>query len=408
MKKAMVQVGKDGLSIMRSKKDEKRIFPLILTPSRSNMLDDILRGKVTNSPGNLTFRFAYQFDQVSKTITQSQALLEWHQPLSSEGIKPDEEAAVTSPYLNRLIGIDLGERGIGFSVRNLDDHALVERGTVTIPAIRKLMKTVHQHRKYNQARLHVRAASVDFSEMRQSVAGQVISVIKYLMHHYKALPVLEQDLSNLESGAAQLKLVYKGVIDTFCFSGVKTVNGKREHAWRGRKIEHPHYAQIDKQGEVRPFNLFPGTFVRAHGTSQECSGCGVNATQIVRKADQASFAVKPGGLVTVNPVKGVSEHPITLRLYHVGSLKADLHGKRYPEPLEATTLTRQELLTQIKRQRRIAPAFESKDTSQSIYCCPNADCKHSQMEHLLHADMNAADVIVMRKIKRLLPVPADC
>lgn len=381
------------------------VIPMMLTPDWSNRLDECLTGARTHIPGNLTLRYRYR---KSQDYTPEAVRVEVHIPTSK--VAAPVESPEDSPYFDHLIGIDLGERGIGFSVRNVRDpnFPLIERGTVPIPAVRQLIKATRRYRSRHQKNLAVRKSHVDFSQMREAVAGNVLSAIKYLMYHYKGLPVLEQDLSGINKGNKQLSHVYTEVLNTLLYQEVKTADAVRANTWRGNYITHPWLKRVIKSEdkgrsiEVKDFNLFPGTGVRAYGTSQTCSGCGVNPVELLRKAP-AQVVLNDQGVLTCEGVE--------LQFFTPASINRVTRGEGNPEPLSGNRqMKRDELLSHLKNvQLRIRPqSRQSKDTSQSRYWCANKACQHHAPEGILHADMNAADNIVLRKLASLVPIgPED-
>jgi len=394
---AVLMIGKK--SVAKAPR-QSRVYPMSLTPLRANLLDECLTGDRVHMPGNITLHYAY--DRRNDYVPEVKRA-EVHIPTSKVAAPAPDKA--TSPYLDRLIGIDLGERGVGFSVREVrqPNSPLVARGMVPVPAIRKLISATRKFRQRHQKAMSVRTSHVNFEEMREAVAGNVISVIKYLMWHYKALPVLEMDLSNLNKGQRQLSHVYNAVADAFISRGVPTVDKARTNTWRGFRIEHPYLDRVavdpkSKATSVVPFKLFPGTGVRAANTSKICSGCGVNPIKALREHSESRVALDDQGCVAL-------DGGVTLQFFTPASINAVAAGEGAPVPLANRILTITELRSHLNNnQLRIRPASaQSKDTSQSRYWCANKDCQHHRPDYMLHADMNAADNIVLRRCRTLIP-----
>jgi hypothetical protein len=268
--------------------------------------------------------------------------------------------------------------------------------------VRKLIKATRKYRQRHQKAMSVRASHVDFEKMREAVAGNVISVIKYLMWHYQGLPVLEADLKGLDSADRQLSHVYSAVTDTFLSRAVPTVDKARANTWRGYRIVHPRLERVvvdPKSGATRlePFKLFPGTGVRAAGTSQQCSACGVNPIRALRKHPESRIALDEEGRVEL-------EDGATLQFFTTRSINAVIAGTGKPDPLGNRVLPVSELISHLKNnQLRVRPASaQSRDTSQSRYWCANVDCQHHTPDQMIHADINAADNIVLRRCKALV------
>jgi hypothetical protein len=386
-----------------SKLGKSPVYGLILSPERANLLDRLLLGECENLPGNITFR--YRHENHRHTVASSLDRIELHQPIKHVPI--EEKAPESTPFVKRMIGIDLGERGVGFDVRELSEgYPLVERGFIAVPAIKKLIKATRRFRKKAQREMAVRRSNVDFSKMREAVAGNVIAVIKQLMNHYQALPVLEDDVSNLDKGNRQLSHVYTAVVAAFTYRGTDTLDAARNNTWRGQHFTHPHVWQaheIKGKTEYKPLNLFPGTSVKAAGTSQQCSCCGVNATRLINQSSASRFTSDERGVITLNDQSG---NPVNLRLFKIASLNHRREtGERAPFPVGSVSITKADLKAHIKKQRRLGPDDpRSKDTAQSLFWCPNINCERHQLDNLLHADINAASNIVMRRLNSLVPI----
>lgn len=352
------------------------------------MLDKILLGKAENGAGAIVAKLHYTRSEEGFGNPESHIYL--HQPIKTfiEDVKPD------SAYFDRMIAIDLGERGIGYSVRSVEPESfgdLIEKGFVRIPAIKKLIKTSEAYRKKHVRQLkNGRRSPVNLAKMRTSVAGSVFSAIKNLMAIHKAFPVLEDNIGNLDKGAKQLSHVYTEVQSYFVYNDAQTLNAQREHKWRGGYVPHPYLVsktktESKKDEEKKPLNLFPGVKVFASGSSQECSCCGRNASKTIRNMKKSQFEVNAEGRVEL------SDGWIALRTIQLKD------GKRNFFPYGARRISKDDLLTAVKLQRRLKPSSaQSKDTTQSVYVCLYSDCEFHTQE--VHADVNAADVLVLRKI----------
>lgn len=351
-----------------------------------NRLDGILRGVSANGAGQIVAELT---SKAGSNTFSSRLILQ--QPLTSE-----IEQREPGDFYDRLIGIDLGERGIGFCVRDIKagvDAEPLAKGIVPIPAIRKLIAaTAHYRKKHQRQGKNGRASFVNFDEMRDAVAGNVRSVINYLMWHYRGLPVFEAEVSNLDKEQRQLSHIYTSVIASYTYQGVKTLDAKREHIWRGRHFAHPDYELVTGRGKKekrKPFNLHPGSTVSAYGTSQECASCGVNVSSLIKDAGMNKFLVSQGGVLSLEGVD--------IGLFKIGAIRK---GERLP--LEARTIRKAELLKHIAEQRRLPAPNGGKDTTRSRFLCPVRSCPGHQQT--VHADANASDNIVKRKLRRMVAV----
>lgn len=143
-------------------------------------------------------------------------------PISTQA-SPSEKRNV--PF-KRIVAIDQGEAGLAYAVFNLENAgnskaAPITAGTIRIPSIRRLIGSVNSFRKKKSTtqKFSQRFDSTMFN-LRENVAGDVCGTIVGLMQRFNAFPILERDVSGLESGSNQLKLVYKAVNARFLLSDV--------------------------------------------------------------------------------------------------------------------------------------------------------------------------------------------
>ena len=216
------------------------------------------------------------------------------------------------PLGETIIGIDLGEAGIGYAVfqasRLADDIGSVEplaSGSIAIRSIRNLIKSVKHYRNRTQPRQRFQQRyNTALEQLRDNVVGDVAHAIDNLCWKYRGFPVLESSVRNLASGSNQLKLVYDRILNLYTYSSIAAHQSVREHHWHGGKNwEHPFLLQADfkhnKQGEYRdtgkfkPLSLFPGCEVYPAGTSQTCSSCLRNPIAVLQQltSDQISLHI---------------------------------------------------------------------------------------------------------------------
>lgn len=219
----VIVIEKGDTSVL-SFKDEQagQLFSLNLPPHYQNKLDEVLINLRANSPGNLKFKWKYQL-QTDNSISMTPDRVELHSVLIQQ---PAESESVDTAYLDRLVGIDLGERGIGFSVRELSAvgeqvaSQVIERGFIPIPALKRIDNAFEEYRRKANACAHVRRPFVDYSKLRESTAGHVVAAIKALMVEFKALPVLEASMNRPSAGDGLLKLVYDLIVSEFTFQNL--------------------------------------------------------------------------------------------------------------------------------------------------------------------------------------------
>ena len=387
---------------------------LIGPASLKSALDDCLRGRIALGESALLTerRFAQTLEwkngALALRISATDLRAELAVPVMSQ--KPVRKG---DAFYEHLVSVDLGERGIGyavFSVRrwleNGNDSPL-ESGVIPIPSIRALIRAVRRHRGIAQPGQKLRDShSRALEKRRENVIGDVCGKIDSLCAKWRAFPVLEGDIQNLESGGSQLKLVYGSVVRRYIFSATPAHKKQRGEHWftgdGGGIWRHPFLIRVkrDESGREKrePLKLFPGTQIDARRTSQQCSRCRRNALQRLREESKKNL--------TLRFRNGEADLAGDARLFPDGSPPAKLflmEKPARPEPRQARKLRRlkqrpqlsaplegtrkaAELSALVKFNLRRPPeSLRSRDTSQSRYFCVFADCR-AQM----HADENAA------------------
>lgn len=384
-----------GPSSMKSQLDELIVNSSHITVSDMTMLVDQSVNQNRHDDG--TMSLSYEPYEVTLAIPARK--------------KPDVDDTKAQPF-KRIVGIDQGEAGLAFAVFNLDDVGNIKAepiasGAIRIPSIRRLIKGVKRFRKSSQKtqKFNQKFDPTMFT-LRENVAGDVCGTIVGLMQRYRAIPILERQVRNLESGSRQLDLVYKAVNARFVCSDTTMQNSEREAWWyKGNYWTIPELyrlvPQLEKGATVkdlikhdgksyRPLNVYLGFEVSAWMTSRICSCCGRNIWQLIREAEDKgirSFEVKAGGKIVIGRE--------TIVLYD----RPDESQRRFfarrneriplNTPIRAGQISLQELKSRVMRNLRRPPkSLQSKDTSQSRYFCVFKDCTKHNRER--HADVNAA------------------
>ena len=397
---------------------------LVGPPSLKSALDDCLRGRVVLGESNLilecrwTQRFQWKNGELALRMSDAGLRAELAVPVMSA--PPVRKGA---DFHDRVVAIDLGERGIGyaaFSVRQwleTGNDSPLQSGTIPVPSIRALIRAVRRHRGRAQPGQKVRDShSRALEKRRKNVVGDVCHAIDSLCAKWRAFPVLEGDVSNLESGESQLKLVYGSVVRRYTFSPVDAHKRQRGEHWftgtKGGKWPHPFLIRAKRGADGRekrePLNLFPGTQVSAAGTSQECSRCRRNALKLLRDApdnlrlvfrngeadlagDAKLFPGDSGAGKLFLYEKTTKRDPRELR-----KLKRRKERPQLFQPLNGIRKAA-ELRSLVKFNLRRPPvSARSRDTSQSRYFCVFADCRAET-----HADENAAVNIGRRLLSNM-------
>lgn len=373
---------------------------LVGPSSHKGVLDKFLYPSRRISFGDITVIFDQSFTQSLKQnnegsldvlITPGPLLVSIAIPFSTDA--PEPEAAF--PLADRLVAIDQGEVGIGYAVYDVKSRETIDQGQVRIPSIRRLIKTARRYRARQQRnqKFQQRYDSTLFV-MRENVVGDVTHAICNLMRRYRAFPVLESQVQNLEGGSRQLDLVYKALSTRFIYSDVQAHQTERSAYWQGANYwEHPYLKTFEwKDGQrtrkTKALNLFPGIAGPTAGTSQACSKCHRNplkALSEIGEANSGHIEVKDGGTVKVADglltLYAMSDDADALKRYARRNERAPLD-----RPIQAKVYDSDEVRRIARRNlRRPPPSRQSKDTTQSIYQCLYDDCRNQ-----MHADINAA------------------
>lgn len=387
---------------------------LVGPPSYKTELDRLLENPRQVSFGDITLIVDQEYRQrvttdsnghikpvlETGTMTLSVAI-----PLSMEPAEPKD-----FPYADRVVAIDQGEVGIGFAVYDVKSGSLVASGHRRIPSIRRLIGKAKSYRKTKQKaqKFQQRFDSTLFN-MRENVVGDVCSVICQLMHAYRAFPVLESQVGNLESGSRQLDLVYKAVTARFCYSDVPAQNAERKAYWLGSdRWKHPYlqgeaWEDGKKSGKRKPLSLYPGARAPTAGTSQQCSYCRRNPIRelwSLKESGTKSLEVGRNGTVSLpSGMIALNQRSDDTAVFK----RARRRNERAPldRPLEAGLYAMEYILPTARLNLRQPPTSrQSRDTTQSVYQCLYVDCGKRD-----HADENAARNIGKRFLtEKVLPL----
>ena len=333
-----------------------------------------------------------------------------------------------SEFADHFMAIDLGERGIGYAVFQIDHKqdgphniTLQQHGHVVVPLLRKLMRRVDFHRRKTQPRQRFQSnLNTALQQMREAAIGELAGIIDALINRYKAFPIFESSVANFEVGSNQLKIVYRSILDLYTYSGIEAHQNKRAKHWlckKSPKWEHPYLLKnLDdkklsspKKLDDKKLSLFPGTTVYPMGTSQTCSVCGSNPLPIIKALNE-----KTSLKTDENGVLRLGENDAARQIYIYDGNKKNVENKYNPLPAreqvkkEYQFKDTKELEKHVKNMLRHKPlSAKSKDTSQSSYLSPFV-CVQQKLfsltkaklaeKHMfrfnglvfMHADVNAA------------------
>ena len=408
-----VQVSKDGLGQYRAAAGVRLIGP-------SSYKADLLAAlKGEKGIGDITLIIERVFRQHITLHPDGSISMETHEMPSEwwlvTPINQPENLKLEAPsWMNRIVSIDLGERGLGYAVFDLESGTAVTdangtpvSGTKVIRSIKELGKAAYRYKATNQKRQKFsQAFDTRMLGHRKNVVGDVCHVINDLCARFDAFPVLESRVGKYETGAGQIELVYNDVTARYLFSDIDADKSLRKAYWMGSdRWLHPtlkRKTMVDGKEVVKPLNIFPGAGVNPAGTSQECSCCGRNAIKTIRDSKQTEFAVNEHGIVQLDNGMVVLKQLEPMSKEHALRLAREIrHQKKRPQlsaPVQQSTLDKDELIKIVRNNMRRAPVdTRSKDTTQSRYICVYADCGKTR-----HADENAAINIGKRFVESLV------
>jgi hypothetical protein len=395
-----VECGKKGL---RYKNCKGKFARLIGPSSYKGMLDEqLVDSRLELKEYTLLVerffnqQISYETGEFHVEVTPGPVKMTLNVPIEEKIEKADPgEMQEEFPLAKTIIGIDLGEVGIGYAVFDAQDKTLLESGAIRIKSIRNLMRAVERYRHEKQPRQKFQQRfSNQLAQLRENATGDVLHHIDSLCAKYQGFPVLESSVANLASGGKQLKLIYDKVVHTYTFSDIDAHKKQRAMHWYGGdRWVHPFLEAINREtGEVKELSLFPGVAIHPARTSQTCSVCGRNPFLSVDRTKNKNLTVREGGGLSVCDGELKLFQPATegLNKRYKTKLAKKYRRKKLKLPinqeLPAGRISPDKAKDILRRQVRQAPdSTRSRDTKQSEHHCPYSDCGHT-----MHADENAA------------------
>lgn len=281
-----------------------------------------------------------------------------------EGVKADQVSPITK---NCVIGIDINETSLAFSVVDIVKMNPLDSGKIFSNELISLKNEVRKFRKYKQVRGETKFVRKEvLGNKRNAAVGFLLSRINSLAAKYDAIPVFEKSLHqrNIGNDAS----IESRVINMMTYSDVKAHQTQRSHFWYNASIW-----KANRQNDDTTINLFPGIAVSAYRNSTTCSKCHRNAFDYVDDS----------GVTTDS--KGA---------FGKGADKIILKAQN-GEPLDEIDLTAKEAIGVIYRQLR--SRMSNHDTSVSKFKCPFVRCGYE-----CDADINAGTNIAYRGVQKIL------
>lgn len=361
-------------------------YRLIGAPSYKSVLDKSLIGLADIGRASIIIEVPYEQERKSdfKVAVNRGA------PRITLSLPVTERITVTekdeSMLFDRFVAIDLGERGIGYSVFDAKTLVKIESGYRAIPEIANLVRrTQHYEQRPNERQKFQAKFNVNLSELRENTVGSVCSQINRICAYYSAFPVTEYMVPDKLN--KQVKSVYEAVVNRYIWSSTDAHKAARTQFWLGGEVwEHPY---LKSAKDKKPLVLSPGRGVSGKGTSQRCSCCGRNPFELLAELKDKDKVAVVGGKAKVNGAEFVLFERTRETKDDVDRRRRQNRRPTMEQPLAPGNYTVEDLRTVLRNNLRRAPLDRrSRDTTVSRYHCAFADCGRS-----MHADENAANNI---------------
>ncbi|WP_414486963.1 type V CRISPR-associated protein Cas12c [Stenotrophomonas maltophilia] len=316
-----------------------------LEPSR-HFAGELLAGfkGASISPHGLTFERT--MERVDDRVVETSRRVVAAVPIGT-AITPDEKR--WEP--RHLMGLDLGEAGLGVCLRHLQTG---EETKLLLPVrkTRLLARQQEHYRRKVQPRQSFRKDYSDSAELAIKAAiGEVCSIIDNLIVRYGAVPVFESSVAQARGSNKTVQRVFAGVLQRYTFvANNGAAQAVRQGHWFGagrwqfafgmdvlpaaRTMSPKQLDRAKVDAVFRPALGFPGVMVSGYRTSLICSCCCEDALASLDaavKQGQLSFSTDAEGRGSLS----LEGRTITLQL-------------EAPSPNPATQMA-------ARRQRRRAP-----------------------------------------------------
>ena len=282
-----------------------------------------------------------------------------------------------------------------------------------IPGLTQLRDKVRLYRKMSQKQRKFGSfLDPNMEKFKETVVSNVLKCIEQLMFTYRVgYLAFENEVSNLESGEAQLRTVYKSVLNYFVWPENDARRAAKKAFWQGEGASVLKGAN----GEILKFH--PGAGVRAFGTSQICSECRVNPLDLFWNPNMriSETHTTEGSSLVFTGTSPETGSLIELKITATEEKSARLTKSRLfggifnGDTYKYTKLLNCELSEEIRRKLRSAyktkfmrtelVATSDTRSTQSKYVCYNSQCSCYGKDR--DADHNAANNIGQRLIDKL-------
>jgi hypothetical protein len=279
----------------------------------------------------------------------------------------------------RVMGVDVGEYGIGYGVIDIATGALVTSGVVPLKAGALLRRMAKDYRERKQTAGRFDRIRGDHRRAKRVLAGQMVGVIQNLMFQHRALPVFEATVGNLQRGD-QMARLWNDVVVQFTGGDTDADRTARNTAWQAKVVGSttllPRWQWRTREGKRVPPPFRPGATVSGAYTSTTCRHCRVSVLGQLKDAQAvtvaAGVAVTDTGFRFTLPGGGDGAFPA-----------GDVYAL-------------------IRPQIRFHPTERGEaDSTKSSFRCFNLDCSQHGVEQ--HSDESAAIELARRAVDRMMP-----
>lgn len=369
------------------------------------------------SPHGLTFeremeREGTQVRELSRRVTSAFPI--------GLAITPDERRWAP----RHVVGLDLGEAGLGVCLRHLESGAETQM-LLPVRKTRLLARQQEHYRRKVQPRQAFRKSYSDSTEIAIKAAiGEVCGLIDNLIARYDAVPVFESSVAHARGSNKMVQRVFAGVVQRYTFiANNGAAQTLRQGHWFGAgRWQFPFGAdvlpaaralsgkQLDKakvEAVFRPAQGYPGVMASGYRTSLICACCGEDVlstldaavahgqTTFSTDADGRGVLQVPGREVRLQ-LEAPSPNPITQKAARRRKRRAPWEVLANRTWTLTRTADRADLASVLRRGlRRPTASIQGNTTSGWEFHCPACGA-------LAQADVNAATNLVRRYQERVV------
>ena len=315
--------------------------------------------------------------------------------------------------MRSIMGVDLGVYGTAISVINLAG-SFPKLETVKLmanKAPKNLDDLGRQWREVNQLKSQFEILDNDHRRAKQSMVGDLVGQLQRQMYRYRALPVFENEISNLEAKHAMNSL-WNQVVRSFCGGETDADTAARNKAWHtsvripkgGSTLLAGDYQWINRDGKVARPPFQPGATIGGAYTSDTCPCCRTSGRQALRSAKTVKVEKDSDVAIITYDHTDHDTGEITerTRRIQVGEKQAELVYVAGDGAAERKA--KGQLLSKKHYRFNVAAVHKNKHGGDSSFAgtrCRNLDCWVHRKQKVLHSDLCASFEIARRTLDKL-------